>query len=104
MRLDGKVALVTGAASGIGKRIAEVYADNGASVAIADLNLDGANATAAEIAKKGGRGRIRTRYFWLANCFRRSAAISAVMSRCGVPSISKPTMNFRMVAERSNGG
>ena len=53
MRLDGKVALVTGAASGIGKRIAEVYADNGASVAIADLNLDGANATAAEIAKKG---------------------------------------------------
>ena len=53
MRLDGKVALVTGAASGIGKRIAEVYAENGASVAIADLNLDGANATAQEIAKKG---------------------------------------------------
>ena len=55
MRLDGKVALVTGAASGIGKRIAEVYADNGAAVAIADLNLDGANAAASEIAKKGGK-------------------------------------------------
>src|SRR4029079_4099843 len=53
MRLDGKVALVTGAASGIGKRIREVDAESGASVAIADLNLDGANATAQEIAKKG---------------------------------------------------
>jgi hypothetical protein len=34
----------------------------------------------------------------------RSAAASAVMSRCGMPSISKPTMNFRTVAERSSGG
>jgi len=35
---------------------------------------------------------------------RRSAAVSAVMSRCGVPSISNPTMNFRTFAERSKGG
>jgi 3-hydroxybutyrate dehydrogenase len=55
MRLDGKVALVTGAASGIGKRIAEVYAENGAAIAIADLNLDGAKATAKEIEAKGGK-------------------------------------------------
>jgi hypothetical protein len=34
----------------------------------------------------------------------RSAAPSAVMSRCGMPSISKPTMNFFTVAERSSGG
>lgn len=53
MRLDGKVAIVTGAASGIGKRIAEVFADNGANVAIADLNLDGAQATAKELTGKG---------------------------------------------------
>ena len=33
-----------------------------------------------------------------------SAAVSGVMSRCGIPSISNPTMNFRTVAERSNGG
>ncbi|HEY0231247.1 MAG TPA: 3-hydroxybutyrate dehydrogenase [Dokdonella sp.] len=55
MRLDGKVAIVTGAASGIGKRIAEVYAENGAAVAIADINLDAANATAKELEDKGAK-------------------------------------------------
>ena len=35
---------------------------------------------------------------------RRWAAASGVMSRCGIPSISKPTMNLRTVAERSSGG
>jgi 3-hydroxybutyrate dehydrogenase len=55
MRLDGKVAVVTGAASGIGREIAFTYAREGAKVVIADLNLDGANATAAEIAKTGAQ-------------------------------------------------
>ena len=54
MQLKGKVALITGAASGIGKRIAEVYAKEGAAVAIADLNLEGANATAKELVDAGG--------------------------------------------------
>src|SRR5215831_9551739 len=34
----------------------------------------------------------------------RDAADSGVISRCGVPSISNPTMNFRMFAERNRGG
>ena len=54
MKLNGKVAIVTGAASGIGRAIAERYAAEGAKIAIADLNLDAANATAAEIKAAGG--------------------------------------------------
>ena len=53
-RLDGKVCLVTGAASGIGKRIAQVYAQAGGKVAIADLQLDAAETTAREIREAGG--------------------------------------------------
>ncbi len=53
MGINNKVALVTGAASGIGKRIAEVYADNGAHIAIADINRDAAQAAADEIRKRG---------------------------------------------------
>ncbi|TYT25261.1 3-hydroxybutyrate dehydrogenase [Luteimonas viscosa] len=53
-RLDGKVCVVTGAASGIGKRIAEVYAAAGGRVAIADLKLDAAEAAAQSIRDTGG--------------------------------------------------
>ena len=55
MKLKDKSAIVTGAASGIGKDIALVYAQEGAKVAIADLNLDAANATAKEIQAAGGK-------------------------------------------------
>ena len=54
-RLDNKVAFVTGAASGIGKRIAEVYAQAGASVAVVDLNPQGAEAAAAALRAQGAR-------------------------------------------------
>jgi 3-hydroxybutyrate dehydrogenase len=55
MQLQGKSALVTGAASGIGKEIALTYAREGAKVAIADLNKQAADATAAQITAAGGK-------------------------------------------------
>ena len=55
MRLEGKVAIVTGAASGIGRRIAEVYAAHGAAVAIADLDGAGADAVAQALVEQGAR-------------------------------------------------
>jgi 3-hydroxybutyrate dehydrogenase len=55
MSLQDKVAVVTGAASGIGKEIAREFLANGAKVAIADLNIDAANTTAAEFDPTGER-------------------------------------------------
>lgn len=53
--LNGKVAVVTGAASGIGKEIALTLSRAGAAVAIADLNQAGADAVAREIEQAGGK-------------------------------------------------
>ena len=53
-KLSGKVALVTGAASGIGRASARALAAEGARVACADLNAEGAEAVAKEIARAGG--------------------------------------------------
>ena len=52
--LDGKAALVTGAANGIGRATALLFAKEGARVAAADLNLEGAEETAAMIREAGG--------------------------------------------------
>ena len=55
MRLDGKVALITGAASGIGRETARRFATEGAAVVCADLDGDGAERTATELTEAGGR-------------------------------------------------
>ncbi|MBS3179139.1 MULTISPECIES: glucose 1-dehydrogenase [unclassified Pseudoclavibacter] len=52
--LDSKIALITGAASGMGRAMALGYAHEGAHVVIADLNLDGANTVVDEIRAAGG--------------------------------------------------
>ena len=53
--LTGKVALITGAAAGIGRHIAQTYAKAGAIVGVADINFDGAKETVDSITKIGGQ-------------------------------------------------
>ena len=53
MKLQDKVCIVTGAASGIGKEIALIYAREGGKIVIADLNLEAAQATADELKAAG---------------------------------------------------
>jgi len=52
MRLDGKTAIVTGAASGFGEGIVRRFAAEGARVLVADINGDGAAKVAAEAGRK----------------------------------------------------
>jgi acetoin reductase-like protein len=54
MRLDGKIAIVTGGAQGMGRAISMRYAAEGAKVIVADLNQAGADGVAAEITTAGG--------------------------------------------------
>jgi 3-oxoacyl-[acyl-carrier protein] reductase len=52
--IDGSVAIVTGAASGMGRATAQLFADEGARLAIIDLNADGLQGVATEIEGVGG--------------------------------------------------
>lgn len=55
--LTGKVAIITGGAKGIGKASSEMLASQGASVVVADFNLEAAEETVAGIIKAGGKAK-----------------------------------------------
>jgi NAD(P)-dependent dehydrogenase (short-subunit alcohol dehydrogenase family) len=77
-RLEGKSALITGAARGIGRAFAEAYVREGATVAIADLNVDAATAAAGEI----GDGAYAVRMD-VASQDSIDAAVAAVVEKAG---------------------
>lgn len=59
MKLEGKVAIVTGAGQGIGRAIALRFAVEGADVVIPDINLDGAESVAREVAVLGRKAFVK---------------------------------------------
>jgi 3-hydroxybutyrate dehydrogenase len=83
MRLKNKVAIVTGAASGIGKEIALTFAREGAKVAIADLNQEAASATANELVAVGGAGTAIGVAMDVANEAQVNAGIDKVVEQYG---------------------
>jgi NAD(P)-dependent dehydrogenase (short-subunit alcohol dehydrogenase family) len=56
--LNGKIAVVTGAGSGLGEAISLLFAKNGATVVLADVDLKGAEGVLKRIEQGGGRGRV----------------------------------------------
>ncbi|RWI50484.1 MAG: L-iditol 2-dehydrogenase [Mesorhizobium sp.] len=78
MRLNGKSALITGSARGIGRAFAEAYVREGATVAIGDINLEAAEKTASEIG--GNAYAVKLDVTDLASI---EAAVKAVETRAG---------------------
>jgi 3-hydroxybutyrate dehydrogenase len=100
-QLNGKIAIITGAASGIGKDIAKRFATEDAEVVIADLQLAAAQATADEINRAGGTAMAvamdvsdeSTVEAGVAAAFERFGAVDILVSNAGIQ-IVKPIDKF----------
>lgn len=83
-RLDGKTAIVTGGASGIGKAMSTAFAKEGASVIIADIDEDKARAAAKEIAAYGRATSIRVDVTDSASANKMAAEIDRELGRIDI--------------------
>jgi len=112
MRLSGKVALVTGAASGIGLAIAQAFAREGARVCVADVNAAGAETAARELRGLGIAMDVTREDqvdAGVARCARELGGVDVMVSNAGVQHIA-PLTEFayadwrRVVAIHLDGG
>ncbi|MGH2354115.1 MAG: SDR family NAD(P)-dependent oxidoreductase [Chloroflexota bacterium] len=83
MRLAGKVAIVTGGGSGIGRAIGLAYAREGAQVVAADLNLAAAEATAADAPDTTEAGQIVPAQVDVTDAASVQAMVRATVERLG---------------------
>ncbi|TCJ19586.1 glucose 1-dehydrogenase [Flaviaesturariibacter flavus] len=90
-RLDGKTAAVTGSGSGIGKAVATLFAQQGATVQLVDRNEDAARAAAEEIGAAGGRALPKacdvTRQEEVADLFAKIGPVDILVNSAGVSHI-----------------
>ncbi|KAF2098677.1 3-oxoacyl-reductase [Rhizodiscina lignyota] len=93
-RLEGKVAIVTGGASGFGKGIAEKFTKEGAKVIITDLSADGGSAAAKEIGCEFTKGDVTNRDDWhavLKTTLDKFGQLDIVINNAGATYANKPT-------------
>lgn len=81
MRLNNKIALITGAAQGLGAAIAARFAEEGATVFVCDMNSEAGNACVAQIESRGGQARflpldVSQEASWI-------VALARVVEQCG---------------------
>lgn len=98
MKLANKIAIVTGAASGIGKEIAFTFAREGAKVAIADLNAQAAESAAQEIEAKYGEGAAIGIGMDVTDEAQVNAGVEAVVSRFGRLDVLVSNAGIQIVA------
>jgi 3-oxoacyl-[acyl-carrier protein] reductase len=108
MRLDGKIALVTGAGSGIGKCIAETYAREGARVALADIDANAAKSAArtignnaialrCDVSKKADIDGV------VEETLAAFGTLDILVNNAGATHVNKPVLNERVFAVNVKG-
>jgi NAD(P)-dependent dehydrogenase (short-subunit alcohol dehydrogenase family) len=107
MKLEGKVALVTGAGSGIGQAIALLFAQEGADVAINDVNLPAAEETAGKVKQMGRRAiAIKANVSkpsevdaMIERVINELGGIHILVNNAGIPPMSGPTLEQDSIEE-----